>query len=544
MKVLGARRHFSSNDNPVLKHSSLAVAAFTILSSLLFGQSPHDAYLQSVLAIQQRIQAGDLEGARTLITDAANRYPHNGGLENLLGIVEIQENHVEPARAAFADAIHHDPKLVGAYLNLARIQMESAGDNPSKQAETLRLYESALRLDPANSEANYQAANLLMWSGKYQSSLDHIAHLKPSERSQVGAQGLLCADEAGLGHRDAADRAAATFIANPDLTEDDASTVLPALRTAHRADLIEKIYAAIDARHPLSTPGLRTLGLAEEANGKLPEARATLEKVFTADPASVTPLIDLARIAEAAHDYTGALGYLAHAREMSPRDAALPYEFGTICLKLNLGTEARKAFTEAVTLEPGNPQYNLGLGLVASIGHDPLEALPYLQKFHELKPGDPAGLVALGAMYFRAKDYDNAAVWLQKAVPFRTSACEAHFYLGRVARQRDQLPQAIAQLQQARALEPEKPEVLAELGQVYVQAKNYPEASKALEKAVALDPDSYAANFGLLQLYARTNDPRRDEQARRFQSVKDKSDQESKEMMRQIEISPTGAPSH
>ena len=544
MKVPGTRYLFLSLSKHTRRCSLFAAMGPALFAAATWAQSPHDPYLQSMLVIQQHIESGDLEGARTLIADASRLRPNNGGLENLLGIIEIQENHTEQAKNAFTSAIRHDPKLVSAYLNLARIDMESADDDKQRQAETLAVYESALRLDPANSEANYQAANLLMWSGKYQSSLEHVARLKPGDRSQVGVQGLVCADEAGLAHRDAANRAAAAFIANPDLSEDDASTILPALRTAHRADLIETIYAAVDARRPLSTSGLRTLGLAQEANGQLAPARATLEKVYAADPSSVIPLIDLARIADAARDYTGALGYLAHAREMSPKDASLPYEFGAICLKLNLGTEARKAFTDAVTLEPGNPQYNLGLGILESVGHDPLEALPYLQKFHELKPSDPAGIVALGAMYFRAKDYDNAVVWLEKAVTFRPAACEAHFYLGRVARQRDQISQAIAELQQARALEPEKPEVLAELGQVYVQTKNYPEASKALEKAVSLDPGSYAANFGLLQLYARTGDPRRDDQAKRFQAVKDETDQQAKEMMRQIQISPTGAPSH
>lgn len=544
MNVSGTRRLFPSIQSRALTRSGFAAAALAFLPCVLSAQPSHDPLLQSILAIQQHIQSGDLEGARSLIIDASRTHPAKGGLENLLGIVEIQENHVEQAKKDFADAIRHDPKLVSAYLNLARIDMESAGDDKQKQAETLHLYETALRLDPANAEANFQAANLLMWSGKYQSSLDHVARLKSDERNQPGAQSLVCADEAGLGHREAADRAAAALIANPDLAEDDAASMLPALRSARRADIIEKIYAAIDARHPLSPVGLRTLGLAREANGELPQARATLEKVFAADPKSVTPLVDLARIANAAQDYTGALGYLAHAREMTPTDASLPYEFGVICTRLNLVAEARKALTEAVSLEPNNPQYNLGLGIVASVDHDPLQALPYLQKFHELKPGDPAGMLALGTTYFRAKDYENAATWLQKSAASKPTACEAHYYLGRIARQKGEVNTAIAEFQQAEALQPQKAEVLAELGQVYVQTRNFPEATRLLEKAVSLDDKSYSANFGLLQLYARTGDPRRDEQAKRFDAIKDENEQQSHEMMRQIEISPSGAPSH
>ena len=541
MKVPGMQLLFWDRGH-AFKRALLVIVAPAFLSIGLSGQSTGEPYLQSVLAVQQRIQAGDLEGARSLLLDATRRYPSNGGLENLLGIVEIRENHADLAKKDFTDAIRHDPKLVGAYLNLARIDLESSGDDKLRQAETLHLYETALRLDPSNSEANYQAANILMWEGKYQSSLDHVARLKADERSQVGVQGLVCADQAGLGRREAANRAASAFIANPDLSEDDAVTILPALRIARRADLIERIFAAVDSQHPLSTQGLRIFGLAQEANGEFLPARATLEKAYAADPSAVTPLIDLARIANDAQDYTGALGYLAHARDLSPKDASLPFQFGVICAKLNLIGESRKALEDAIKLDPDNPQYNFGLGVVASLGHDPLQALPYLQKFHDLKPGDPSGLLAFGKAYFRAKDYDNASIWLQKASTLRPTASEAHYYLGRIARQKSEFPAAIAELQQAETLDPDRAEVLAELGQVYVQTKNYAEAAKKLHRAVALDSDNYSANFGLLQLYARTNDPRREQQAKRFGEVKDKSDEMSREMMREIEVAPNGAP--
>ena len=528
----------------LLMRDFLASVVFGLISAALIAEPPANPYLESVLAIQQRIQAGDLEGARSLLNDAAKRYPANGGLENLLGIVEIRENHSEQAKKDFSDAIRHDAKLVSAYLNLARLQIESSADDKEKQAEALHTYESVLRLDPGNPEANYQAANILMWIGKYQSSLEYVARLKPEERGRVGVQGLLCADEAGLGHREAANRAADVFIANPDLAEDDATAILPVLTSARRADLIGKIYSAVDSRHPLSVSGLRTFGLAQEANGELASARATLEKVFAAEPSNATPLIDLARIADEAQDYTGALGYLAHAREMLPKEASLPYEFGVICAKLNLIGESRKAFEQSVQLDPNNPQYNLGLGVVASLGHDPSQALPYLQKFHELKPGDPSGLLALGKAYFRAKDYDNASVWLQRSKADRITASESHYYLGRIARQKGEFPIAIAELQQAETLNHDNAEVLAELGQVYVQTKDYVAAAKMLDRAASLDTDNYSANFGLLQLYARTNDPRREQQSKRFGEVKDKSDEISRQMMRQLQIAPNVPPAN
>jgi tetratricopeptide (TPR) repeat protein len=194
--------------------------------------------------------------------------------------------------------------------------------------------------------------------------------LSEEARKQIGAEVILCADEAALGHATEANKAAALIVANPDVAETDAMEVLPPLRIAHRADLIESIFAAVNDRHPLSVAGLRILGLAEEANGKLDLARATLERVFAQDSSSEVVLVDLARIAKAAKDYQGALGYLAHARELKPTDASLPYEFGVVCIWLSLLGEARKAMAEAVKMEPDNPEYNFGMGTISSFAQD------------------------------------------------------------------------------------------------------------------------------------------------------------------------------
>ncbi len=424
-------------------------------------------------------------------------------------------------------------------MNLGRVYIQAAATDKAKRESALRLYEKLLRIEPDNPEANYQTATLLMWDGSYQRSLEHLAKLPPDARNQVGTQVLVCADEAAFGHRQEADNAASALAANPDLTEQDALEVLPSLRSAHRADLIEEVFAAANARSPLSTDSLRTLGLAQEANGKLEQARATLEKAFSQNPSSVTPLIDLARVAKAAGDYQGALGYLAHARDLTPKDPSLSYEFGVICLKLELLGESRKAMQEAVQLAPDNPEYNLGMGIVSSFAQDPSGALPYLEKAHTLRPADPTPVLALGSTYFRAKNFDAAGKWLARAATMENTAAEAHFYLGRIALQEGRLEDAAKELSQSDKLMPESPDTLAQLGQVSLARKQYADARKFLDRAIALDKENYLANFALLELYARTGDPRREEQSGRFDEIKDKNEEQYKQMMRVIDIQRT-----
>jgi len=500
------------------------------------------AYRQAILAIQRQIEANNLEEARTLIAVATRQYPRDGGLENLLGVVEIQQGHTAEASKDFSAAILHSPRLASAYLNLSRIAIETAAADQTARAEALRLSLKVLQFDPANDEANYQAATILFWTKDYRLSVQRLKMLSAHAAAQVGAQALFCADQAALGAREATSEAAGALAANPDVTEQDADTCLPALRAAHRADLIEALFAAVADRQALSSSGLRILGLAQEAEGKLELARVTLENAFAADGKSVAILEDLTRIAKAANDNDGALGYLAHARDLAPGNPGLPYEFGVICVRMGLIAEARKAIAEALRLAPDDPDYNLGMGMVVSISADPSQALPYLRHYHELRPQDPEGLLALGTANFRAKDFDTALGWLKQAAASRKTSSDAHFYLGRIARQEGRVEEATSELKMSLALHPDQPDVLAELGQICAGARDYSQAAADFAQALRTDPDNYAANFGLLQLYARTSDPRRDEQSQRLDQIKNKKEERDQQMMRVIEVRPDGEP--
>jgi tetratricopeptide (TPR) repeat protein len=348
----------------------------------------------------------------------------------------------------------------------------------------------------------------------------------------------LCADYAAIGERDKTSEAAQAMQANPELTEQDADTCLSNLRLARRADLIELLFGAVAEHQPLSPEGLRILGLAQEAQGKLPLARSTLESAFAGNSKSVDILEDLARVAKAIGDNQGALGYVAHARDLQPENSSLAFEFAVICVRMGLFAEARKALTEALRLEPNNPDYNLGMGIVVSFSADPSQAMPYLAKYHQVRPQDPKGVLELGAANYRAKDFDTAAGWFRQAASNKNTAADAHYYLGRIARQEGQLDTATSELKQVLALEPGQPDALAELGQICVQNHEFDQAGSYFNQALGKDPDNYAANFGLLQLYARTADARRDQQARRFEEIKNMKQEQEKEMMRVIEIRP------
>ena len=163
------------------------------------------------------------------------------------------------------------------------------------------------------------------------------------------------------------------------------------------------------------------------------KSRSALEKAFSSLGSSSTDiLLELARVGQEQKDYKGALGYLAHAEDLNPKDAAIPYYFGVLCLQMNLLAEAQRAMGKALALDPDNPSYNYSMGAVTVFSDGPEQAIPYFQKYLRLKPKDPRGHLALGAAYVRAKNYAAGLPMLRESAKHSETASTAHYYLGRI----------------------------------------------------------------------------------------------------------------
>ena len=511
-------------------------------SQVFSQQSREKERERRILQIQQLFTQGDLAGARKLLDEALKQFPADAGLDNLQGIIEAQEGNYAAAERSFNRAVARERKFTGAYMNLGRLYQEHTADDPQALDKALEVYRRALQYDPDNAEANYQRASLLMRKGSYQASLDHLSRLPAKIQDTAQALSVSCADHAGLGRSERANEMAKRLLAHPDFSEPDVSAILLALNSSRRDDLSLGLLEGLRERRPLSPDLARYLGLVYERTGKLAEARTTLEKSSDGARPSVALLVELARVAHKQQDYQGALGYLAHARDLEPNNASLNYFFGLVCLDLNLIAEARAAFDRAVKLEPENPAYNYAMGAASAFRHDPGEAIPYFEKYIRLKPQDARGKLALGAALFRAKQYDAAAVVLMEAVKVSDTATTAHYYLGGIARQNGRIDDAIQELQQALKANPDYTDALAELGQCYMMKREYDSAGKLLRQALEINPNHYTANFNLLTLYARTKDPGEAAQAARFEEVKKLREEKAQEFLRIVEARPYPVP--
>ena len=515
----------------------------SVLSLLLLLQAPAPPAERAPLAdilerAQQRLEASDRNGARRELTKALALYPASPAVRNFLGVVEADDGNYRAAETRFREAIERAPQYTDALLNLGRLYQENAGKDENAVRKALTVYEAVLRYQPDHAEARYQDAVLLRLSGEFGRSLDQLKRLPPDDQERTNALAVRCADHAGLGQRAETDDTAEKLLARRDLNEADVLPILPTLAAHGREDLALRLLEELRVRKLTSADGLKQLGLLYEHRADLDRARKVLEESAVATPDSVDLLLDLARVAYKTPDLRGALGYLAHARDLQPGNAQVHFFFGMVCVGLDLGVEAYRSLLEAVRLAPENPTFNYALGAVSLQRRDPAEAIPYFRKYAALKPDDPRGPFAIGVAAYKSGDFAAARAQLVGAAAKRETTAGANYFLARMAREENDLDEALRLAQKAIDADPTYPDPLAELGLVYLRKREFEKSEQALRRCLELDPDSHLGNYHLLMLYQRTKDAREPAQAQRFEELERQRDKKADEFLRLIEVRP------
>jgi Flp pilus assembly protein TadD len=492
---------------------------------------------EQLVRIQQSIQSGDLRGARSKLREVLSRLPGEPRIYNLLGVIDAQENNFAAAESNFRRAIQLAPRFTGAYMNLGRLYQEH-GNQQGAVEKALDVYRNVLEFQPDHVESNYQAAFLLNRLGRFGPSLEHLARLPPEAQERSPALALCGVDNAALGRRAQAEAALKQLSAASDLTEADVLPILPALHEHRADDLATRLLEALAQRGLGSSMGLQALAGLKENQGQFKEAREYLEKDLQLEPPSVPVLTQLAKLAYQTRDLEGALGYLAHARDLEPGNAAIHFFFGMVCIELKLPPEARQSLKEAVRLNPDNPYYHYALGAVLLQEKKSDEAIAHFRKYRDSHPDDPRGNFALGVAYFDAYQIDAARKELESVAARPETRVGANLYLGRLAVREENLTEAGNRLRKAVESEPSSPEPYAELALVHIRRKEFALAESNLTRALQIAPEHYRTNLNLLMLYQKTNDPRAEQQARRVEQLQKAGEERERLLLRSLEIQP------
>jgi tetratricopeptide (TPR) repeat protein len=514
------------------KNVILGALLFFLLPGLLPAQDSDTK--QAILSIQQAIQHGDLADASSAVNEALQRHPEDAGLLNLRGIVHAQRNEIPQARKDLSEAVRLKPDLTPAWQNLARVcQLE-----PESATCAIDSWQHVLRLLPGDQEAHGSLSLLYEKQHKYAPSLAESEKLSGDEAERTVTLAVRCADLCALGRTAEVRSIAAELASRSDFSGSDFDALSNAFSSPKSAAVIAVLVEGLDRRGTASRQSLGFLAVAYEQLQRPADARKTLERVAALDPKNPAHLIELARLADAAKDYEGALGYLAHARNLDPTNPRIHYLFAGVASDLELPLEARKSLEHAIELDPKNPDYDYSMGYVILSTRDAATAASYFAKFVQARPRDVRGHYALGIASFSSGDYATAKSELHIGQSDPRTAAGSDYFLGRIAVQENNLADAVPLLRKSIELMPDYSESHTEMARVCMLQKNLPEAKQELDRAIQLNADSFEANEQLLVLYKRMHDPRANQQGETVKKLDQAREKRADLMLRTIEFRP------
>ncbi|HBY60119.1 MAG TPA: hypothetical protein DEH78_09875 [Solibacterales bacterium] len=490
-------------------------AVFVLYSAALLLQGQNSA--TRYLSIQAMISEGDLAGARREIDRRLAAGPADGGMWNLLGIVEAQEGRIAEAEAAFSRAVRHEPKLLGAYLNLGRAQSDPRNGRPGVE-RAVATWRALLSAVPGHVEGRERLAESLLWLGRFPESARQAA-LLPAGRGQA----VRCACELALKRAPVSCREMGS--------EEEVWLVAPVVEGAEAERVLAGLFQALPE---ISVRGKVRLVRALRRSGSAAKADELLASLDESNP---DVLAEQASSAYESRDLRNALLFAGRARQIAPERADLHFFFGLAAAESDLPVEAQNALRRAVELDGTNPTYRFALGAALMQGY-PAEAVPHLEAYVKANPKDPRGRFVLGAAHYQARNVEEAARELRLAVTDTAARPGALYFLGRIAQDEARDAEAIASLTECARLVPAYPDAKVALATSYLRLGRFAEAAEQIDQALTLDPDLLKAHVARLRLYQQTKDPRAEAQREAVRRVEGKQLEKRDLLLRRIEIRP------
>lgn len=205
-------------------------------------------------------------------------------------------------------------------------------------------------------------------------------------------------------------------------------------------------------------------------------------------------------------------GYLEQAAESfqqviaaKPDNADAYYNLGTLNLRKNDFSQARRYLEMTVKLRPNYPEAWNNLGMIAAQQGQPEEAIQKFEQSLSLRPGYAIALLNLGNVYRRQRSFEQAQEYLSRALTLQPDDPEINYSLGMLYAQQNQIQLASDYLQRAITLRPDYPEALNNLGVLFVRAHDLARAEEQFKTGIRVAPDFDQSYLNLARLFMMQN---------------------------------------
>jgi len=235
-------------------------------------------------------------------------------------------------------------------------------------------------------------------------------------------------------------------------------------------------------------------------------AEVSFNRALVLKPASLDALNGAAAAAEKQSLDEKALAYLIRARAVDPNDITTLAHFGEVCIRRDLGPDARDALAKAHQLDPSNRSvlYLLARANVALENWQ--EAYDLFKKLSVQVPDFAPAYYAMGWLDVRLNHADDARRQLERALSLAPVLTGARYELAQLALAEGELDSAEKLLESVLKQSPADAKANMAMGDIMMQKGRLEEAQTFLEKAIAEDPKLAGAHYKLSLLYFRKHD--------------------------------------
>ncbi|MCC6709691.1 MAG: PEP-CTERM system TPR-repeat protein PrsT [Gammaproteobacteria bacterium] len=480
--------------------------------------------------LQVALQQGDLKAARNEIETLLKSVTKDAGLWMIKGALELEENQLPAARAAFKEALTLAPRSPGAILGMTQVllagnefdaasaQLDAVGPQGAEDprvsflrariAEGRKDFESALLelkkvllVAPNDRDALVMGARLCFSLGQFSRAEEYASQLLQLEPDNEAARRLLTSIQLaggrleGLDHK-GDDGKLAVSSQDPGML---ALLGTAYLKRGDYADAEKQLNKAAKLA-PDSLPIRTQLALGKMSAGRTDEAIKDLRAILTEKPdfLQANVVLVLAELSEKRVDdaLTAAQALLA----ARPDDALAHNVLGFVYESKGDKAQAKAAYQQALAKDANFHPARINLARLAGQDKDVPGARKYFEEVLARDQFNAEALLGLAAAAVNDKNFDEAEKYWLTAREHNVEAVAPRLALARYYRSKGKLPQAEEVVREAYKLASYAPAVQAEYAEVMLGIGDNAEALKAVEALAARAPQSLPA----LELLART----------------------------------------
>jgi putative PEP-CTERM system TPR-repeat lipoprotein len=433
-----------------------------------------------LLAGTAHFDLGQIEKARTYLTDYLRIHPQHGGARKLLGSVFLTQGDPRTAITTIEPVVKQTPNdtqalalLAAAYMARRQYEMAAgyleqalkASGSAADVHATLGLsfaasgrqdigidhLRQALKKDPGQARAGVPLAVLLLKRGQAKEAVEIAQAIVGREPKNVAALNLL-----GVARAAAGDPKGARTAYEQALAAD--RTLLAAQLNLSRLDAAQGDYAA---------------------------ARTRLEAIVRDQPKNTRAMFELAGVEQGAKRTPEAIRWLEKARAIDRRDAAIAAQLVDLLIANRQLEQALTVAKEAEAAAPDNVIALGALGRVQLALGDLRNAQTTFGRMARLVAFDPAWLTEVARYQLAANDAKGAAYSLEKALTARPDFLPAQVLMAEIELAGGETAKAEQRAKTIVSRAPDRAVGHRLLADAALARKQYPEAVSGYRTALA-----------------------------------------------------------